>query len=131
MLKGNVKRSLVFLEDKFKPILAACKIRERDLSDVLAEYDFESGWKFYKEIMPHLEAFAIQEKNEQITAHVKEFIEHFNIVEEYLNSRRNVKSFQSIWSPFKSFNNTDKFERMFQDLVNNIGNLIYQIRISE
>lgn len=129
MTNDNVLRCLVFLEDKCKIILLACKSRSWNLADLLVEHDFDSMWKFYKEVIPSLEKFAAQKQNDQIISHVKMFSNYIPVMDKYLAGK--IQFHFLDWFPTVSYRNTDKFARDIQDISNNIGNLIYQIRISQ
>lgn len=130
MQENNLIRSLQYLEDAGRNMLTEVRGRNRNLSTHDGEFD--TWWKFYKELTPDLIGFAAQQNNEHINELVIKYQQHIIALD---NSRPTADhtSFKTLLS--KLFGNAGSLSRheqvlLLEDISNNIGNLLYQVKIN-
>ncbi len=131
MKPNNVLISVDYLEEWTNKLLSLCRSKSWHLPTFLEENDFMSYWKFYKELIPFLKQFSEESKNEQIRMLVNEYSEtNMKQLEKYISSKASIYHFALEWiNPLLPHKSTNDFELDLNAVANNIGNLIYQIKI--
>jgi len=130
MQENNLIRSLQYLEDAGRSMLTEVRGRNRSLST--HDGVFDSWWKFYRELTPQLIGFAAQQNNEHINELVAKYQQHLASLD---NTRPTADhtSFKTLLSKmFGSSNSLSRHQQvlLLEDISNNIGNLLYQVKIN-
>ncbi|MFL5747460.1 MAG: hypothetical protein ACJ751_22490 [Niastella sp.] len=130
MQESNLIRSLQYLEDTGRYMLTEVRARDRKLST--HDGDFDTWWKFYKELTPYLIGYAAQQNNERINELVTKYQQHMVHLENSLPTADHA-SFKSLLSKLFGGPNSlsrDEQELLLEDISNNVGNLLYQVKIN-
>ena len=130
MQENNLIRSLQYLEDTGRNMLTEVRARDRNLDN--HDGDFDTWWKFYKELTPHLIGYATEQKNEYINELVNKYQLHITTLDNALPTADHT-SFKNLLS--KLFGGSHSLSRneqelLLEDISNNIGNLLYQVKIN-
>jgi hypothetical protein len=130
MQENNLIRSLQYLEDTGRNMLTEVRGRNRNLDT--HDGDFDTWWKFYKELTPHLIGYAAQQNNEIINELVTKYQQYITSLDNALPDIDHT-SFKSILS--KLFGGSNSLSRrdqelLLEDISNNVGNLLYQVKIN-
>ena len=129
---SNIMRSLTYLQDQAKGILMDAR-GERRRYDPDDDNDMESGsfWKFYREIMPYMEEYAVRENNEEIKKLVGLYLQYFKDMEEY--QENSASWFSKLFfssHDFRHQRHDEEYIRILQNIYNNLSNLVYQVKIN-
>ena len=94
--------------------------------------DFGTWWRFYKDLTPHLIDYAAQQNNEHINELVAKYQQHLASLD---NTRPTADhtSFKTLLSKmFGSSNSLSRHQQvlLLEDISNNVGNLLYQVKIN-
>jgi hypothetical protein len=130
MQENNLIRSLQYLEDTGRNMLTEVRARNRNLDTHDGEFD--TWWKFYKELTPHLIGYAAQQNNEHINELVNKYQQHMASLDN-ASPTADHTSFKNLLS--KLFGGSSSLSRheqelLLEDISNNIGNLLYQVKIN-
>jgi len=126
LLPNNLLRSISYIQDNAGKLLAdAMGERRVELPDE------ESFWKFYAELIPFLQQYAAEQKNEEILRLTGLYVSQ-------LTEIKNCPKYQGsfffdLFSSSKNqrhYQRTEEYIRAIQDIYNNAGNLLYQVKIN-
>ena len=130
MQESNLIRSLQYLEDAGRNLLTEVRGRNRNLGDHDGEFD--TWWKFYRELIPHLVGYAAQQHNEYINELVNKYQQHFTYLDQTLTPIDHTSFVKLLSKIFGSRNSLSREEqaRLLEDISNNVSNLLYQVKIN-
>ncbi|OQP46235.1 hypothetical protein A4H97_31220 [Niastella yeongjuensis] len=130
MQENNLIRSLQYLEDTGRNLLTEVRGRSRNLGDHDGEFD--SWWKFYQDLTPHLVGYAAEQKNEYINELVNKYQQHFTYLDHTLTPVDHTSFLKLLAKVFGSRNSLSRQEQalILEDISNNVGNLLYQVKIN-
>jgi hypothetical protein len=130
MQDSNLIRSLQYLEDTGRNMLTEVRSRSRNLSTHDGEFD--SWWKFYKELTPHLIGYAAQQNNEHINELVNKYQQHMTSLDNSLPdvAHTSLLGFISKWLGSGNSLSHQEQVQLLEDISNNVGNLLYQVKIN-
>ena len=129
MLPENIIRSLSYIQENANLVLTDARggARAQALHEIV---DFNAFWKFYKELVPYLESYAAQVKNEQINYHTRLYIQHRDTMDAYQKRRIFFLDIFSSRNHFRHDPKTEEYIMIAQDIYNNVSNFIYQVKIN-
>lgn len=129
MLPNNIIRSLTYIEENVNLLLVDARggARARAIHEVVNMKEF---WKFYIELIPYLEKYAAQMKNEQISNHTRLYIQHRDTMDAYQKNKKYFFDFFSSRDHFRHDPKTEEYIQILQDIYNNVLNFIYQVKIN-
>jgi hypothetical protein len=130
MQENNLIRSLQYLEDTGRSLLTEVRARDRSLGT--HDGDFDTWWKFYKELTPHLIGYAAQQNNEHINELVNKYQQYITSLDNALPEIEHT-SFKDLLSKFFGSSHSlsrHEQELLLEDISNNVGNLLYQVKIN-
>jgi hypothetical protein len=130
MQENNLIRSLQYLEETGRNMLTEVRGRSRNLNS--HDGDFDSWWKFYKELTPHLIGYAAQQNNEHINDLVNKYQQHMTSLDNSLPDTAHTSFLGTISKWLGSGNSLSHHEQvqLLEDISNNVGNLLYQVKIN-
>ncbi|MBO9204679.1 MULTISPECIES: hypothetical protein [Niastella] len=131
MQESNLIKSLQYLEDTGKHISTEVKNRKRNLSNY--DGDFETWWKFYKDLVPHLDNYATGQNNEHINELVNKYQEFILPLDSYFvpaEHHTSLLSFIIKWITGSGKMGRQDLGILLEDISNNVGNLLYQVKIN-
>jgi hypothetical protein len=111
-------------------MLTEVRSRSRNLSTHDGEFD--SWWKFYKELTPHLIGYAAQQNNEHINELVNKYQQHMTSLDNSLPdvAHTSLLGFISKWLGSGNSLSHQEQVQLLEDISNNVGNLLYQVKIN-
>ena len=127
MLTTNLLRSLSYLEDTCSTLLSHAKRENKYIAD---KPDTKEFLRFYKELTPFLQQYAVRQNNEVISELVHSLVEYPAVVEAYLNKRKSVWDVLSFNRDDKYYMHSEEYIRLLETVCNAISNLIYQVKIN-
>ena len=130
MDESNLIRSLQYLEDTGRNMLTEVRGRNRNLST--HDGDFDTWWKFYKELTPQLIGYAARQKNEHIDELVNKYQQLIASLDNALPDVDHTSFLNLISKMFKGSNSLSRQDQvlLLEDISNNVGNLLYQVKIN-
>jgi hypothetical protein len=125
----NIIRSLAYIEEKANLILLDARggARAAAIHEVV---DIKEFWRFYKELVPYLESYATQVKNEQINHHTRLYVQHRDTMDAYQKRRTWFWYIFSSSDRYRDNLITEEYIQLLQDICNNVSNFIYQVKIN-
>jgi hypothetical protein len=130
MQESNLIRSLQYLEDAGRSMLTDVRGRSRSLST--QNGDFDTWWTFYKDLTPHLIGYAAQQNNEYINELVNKYQQQIERLDNFLTPADHTSFLNLVSKVFGSRNSLSRQEQalLLEDISNNVGNLLYQVKIN-
>lgn len=128
MLPANIIRSLKYIEEKSNLLLLDAK-GGSGASALHEHIVINEFWKFYIELIPYLEKYAVEVNAAQVSDHTRLFIRHLKDMNNYQKSR------SWFWGMFSSgqyhhYREKDEYIEILQNIRNNVSNFIYQVKIN-
>jgi len=130
MQESDLIRSLQYLEDAGRTMLTEVRGRSRRLG--AHDGEFDTWWKIYKELIPHLIDYAAPKNNERINELVNKYRQYSTYLD---NSLPDVERTSFLGFILKYLGGSKSLSRqeqalLLEDISNNVGNLLYQVKIN-
>lgn len=130
MQENNLIRSLQYLEETGRLLLTEVRNRNRSLGTHDGEFD--TWWNFYKELTPHLTEYAARQNNEHINELVNKYRQHLTSLESSFPGMEPATIKGWLAKLFGGGSSLSRHQQvlLLEDISNNVGNLLYQVKIN-
>ena len=129
MIDKHFLNVVTFLGDWTSILLLDCKTRAWDLRAFLLANDFESYWKYYKELMPYLRKYGDQTGDTEIIRLIREYaMDNLQEIQSTIQSRSGYCLF-NCFDLVLPYRGTAEFELALRNVNTTIEDLIYELNI--
>jgi len=118
-----------FLGDWTNTLLLDCKRKVTDLHTFLLAHDFQSYWKYYKELIPYLKKYGDHTGDAEIIGLVGEYArDNLQGIQLAIQSRSGYCLF-NCFDPVLPHSGTAELAWALRNVYINIGDLIYELNV--
>lgn len=118
-----------FLGDWTNALLLDCRRGASDLRTFLSANDFQSYWKYYKELMPYLKHYGDHVGDPEITRLINEYTrDNLQGIQSTIQSRSGYCRF-NCFDPVLPYRGRAELEWALRNVNTNIGDLIYELNV--